>query len=768
MTVDHDGARQLMPDGVEGRLDPTQERDLALHLVSCTECKQLYEGLQHAHPALAAIGVGTPSAQSVDTAVRRARAVLAGQADPGPLGTGPLPAAPPSGDAPVAPATGWMTPETTDTGPLLGDEAVAGEAAPHESPDDATADDPSESVIVISSSTVSEPTVATPPPAPIPSPAPPPLAPQPASAPPPAPPQPGGGDRPRPEPAPERPAPPPAAPAPPPAAPERTEVRPPARPEPGPRAPEPVIPATLGPPPSAEPRPTRISSSTLGPPAPSRADEVDQLFDEDYGPPPRRAERAEGASPGVGPWLAAIAVTILLAVLAAVLLTRGQGIIGGGADLPTADAVRDRVRGAFTDMKSLKTSFTIRRLSLYRTAREEGSLVYSFANGEYSGRFVYDRAEGYREEVTLTVRDKQVDEAKIVHTDAETRSIVGNGDGRLVVEQRPPLGPPDGQLRAELGVLEESVGVVARLLTAADDLEVVEQTSQDGRELYRVRFAVTADELTRADQIEVFLDSRTFLPAVIVRSISRSQAGVLGPGEVLTDDAITTAFGDAERVTTEQVELTNTVLDDIILPGDLALQAPQGSEPQTRDAGFERVSSAQAGGKVPFAPLFPRTLPEGFEEQLVATYSGEQRTWGPGGRFPAPDGIVHSTYFDGTSTVAVTQRHFPSGTFALDTSPLQAGALPVTVRSVERDAKRISFGVSPETVPHVYGFLGNVFVVVSGYVPTDTLVEVYASLAEAPRSAASPDPNASPGTTATPVPTVAATSSPSGSLPGEP
>lgn len=747
MSLDHDGARRLMAEGVDGRLGPTDERELALHLVGCGECKRLYDGLQHAHPALAAIGVGPPPTRAVDTAVRRATTILRGEADPGPLGTGPVQFRPaPDPSSPTWTQDLGASSEPTsmrDTGPLLAEDAV-------EAPQPA-APAPSVPAAPLDEASIAE---AGPEPvrarekverAPVPQPPSPPMpeAPRPITLPPrvPTPPTPER-QAPRPEPKPPpRVEPPPV---------EPPGVDPLARPL---TPPEPPLPPTL---PSVAP--TRVSSDPMMPRV-SRADEVEQLFDEDYGaeplaPPGQAPERPAG---GAGPWVAALVVAILLAVLAFVLVFRGQGLLGGGGELPTADEVRTRVDRVFTDMKSLKTSFSIRRLSLYRVGSDTGSIRYSFANGEYSGRFVYDRAEGFRQEVTLNVRDREVEQAKIVQTNTETRNVLGTSP--LIVETRPPLGPPDGQMRHKLGMLEEALGTVARILVESDDLEVVGHRSQEGRDLFHVRTAVTPDELSRADTIDIFLDSQNFFPAIVQRSISRADAGVLGPGNVLTDDAISTAFGTNERVATETLELDNVVLDDLILPGDFTLSTPSGSEPQSRDAQFDGVTRAQVGGRLPFKPLFPRTLPEGFEEQAIAVFAGEHKGWGPGGRYPAPDGVMQASYFDGKTTVVLTLRNIPSGPFNVDGSPLQTGGLPITVRPVERDAKRFFYGVSPETPPHAYGFLGNVFAVVTGYVPEEDLVSLLASLAEAPDAVpaspgASPSPgiSPSPGTTASPTP----------------
>lgn len=514
------------------------------------------------------------------------------------------------------------------------------------------------------------------------------------------------------------------------------------------------------PPPSTTVR--TVPTSSTPPPVPAGVpparvvgpvDEVEQLLGEDYAAEELRARQAPSDRPavGVGPWLAAIAVTIALAVLAGVLITRSQGIIGGGGDLPSATEVRSRVERIFTDMKSLKATFSIRRLGLYRTSGSQSSLVYSFADGRYDGRFVYDRNEGYRQELTLDVRDQEIARAKIVQTADETRSLLGTGSTQdLLVERRPPFGPPDGELRPTLGLFEEALGTVVREIVDATDLEVVGKTTQGERELFEVRTAVTPNELTRADRFDVYLETRSFFPVIVRRTISRGDAHVLGPGQVLGDDAIAKAFGDRQRVTTELVEIDNPVVDDIILPGDFVLDAPQGLKTQTSDSSFERVTRADVASKLKFEPLFPRSLPGSYKEEALAVYNGEARPWGPSGKFPAPDGIMHASYFDGKATIVVTERNIPSGPFDLTQSPLQRSGLPITVRQIVRAEKRFSYGYSPEVPPHAYGFLGNVFAMVVGYAPAEDLIDILSALGEAPAEVPAPV-SASPGTTAGPT-----------------
>ena len=92
---------------------------------------------------------------------------------------------------------------------------------------------------------------------------------------------------------------------------------------------------------------------------------------------------------------------------------------------------------------------------------------------------------------------------------------------------------------------------------------------EDGRQMYKVVATVQPNELSRADRIVAALDANDFLPIIVKRSIARATRGVLGPTSALDDEAIDTAFGTNERVTTELVQLDNVQYDEIVLPNDL-------------------------------------------------------------------------------------------------------------------------------------------------------------------------------------------------------
>jgi hypothetical protein len=485
--------------------------------------------------------------------------------------------------------------------------------------------------------------------------------------------------------------------------------------------------------------------------------EIETLLDEDRSRyealPVEEDDRVDIGGPG--PWLLAIAVAVVLAVIAGVLVFRGQGLFGGGGgDLPTAAETRRSVERAFTDMKSLKVTFDVTKLSLYRVGRDASSLTYSFSNGKFGGHIAYDRSLGYKEDFTLDVRGDEVERAEIVQTSDETRSLVGAGaDQRLLVEKNPPLGPPDGNLRPSLGLLEDALGSAAVMLADAEDLKVVGRTQRDGRELYTVTADVPPTPLSRADRIEAALDATTFFPVIVKRSIGRANAHVLGPSEALSDEAIDRAFATNERVTTEIVQLDNLMYDDIVLQNDLVLDVPEGVDEQQSDSKYERLTRAELSG-LDFKPLVPRTLPTGFEDQLFAVYKGSPQAWGPGKTLPKPQSVFHAEYFDGKTTIVVTERKMKEK-FALNESPLKRAGLPITTRRVVVNDKEFFYGTSPELPPHAYGFLGNTFVMAVGYAPQAQLIRMLSSLAETPSAVPgeidlSPSPLGSPGATPSP------------------
>ncbi len=654
--MDHEDARRIASLALDEPLSQAQERELAMHLISCAECKTYYDDLARARSAFRRVRPSTVRSEVLDTTVWRATTVLAGDADPGSVRDGePL----------------ELQQNDEDTGPMV----AVGEPEP---------------------------------------------------------------------------------PVPPPHDTEPVLIEPPAEQEP-----EPAEAAQEG---SPEPEPEPESEPTQDIPAASRETSV-VLVNTGIAPPePATEEVYEVQSPadqppiapdhepigrerqGAGPWIAAILVTALVAGLAGFLFVRGPQLFEGApADLPPAQQIQSRVGAAFDDLRSLKASYSITRLNLYRLRREDDRLVYSFSNGTLTGRAVYEDPDRSRDEWALEVGGRQLDRQQVARTPEETRTLIGEGEeARMLVLANPPLGPPDGPLATHLGSLEYAVGSAVRLLVDARDVRVIERAELDEREVYRIAFTVAPTAFTRADRIEMLIDPVTSFPVQIRRSIERADAGVLGPSELLDEDAIDQAFGDRDRITTETVEVAGVVINDVVLPGEFALDAPSGAEVETQDAAFAEVTLAELDEETPFAPLLPTNLPQGFRERAFQVYTGEERAWGPEDTYPAPEGIVQIAYSDGKSTIVVSQRRIADGAFELTESPLAGVGLPLTTAEEVRGGRRFVYAISPEVPPHVYGFVDDVFVMVSGYVPRDDLLRIAGSLSDQDRTAdveESPEPD---------------------------
>src|SRR5439155_9863478 len=174
--------------------------------------------------------------------------------------------------------------------------------------------------------------------------------------------------------------------------------------------------------------------------------------------------------------------------------------------------------------------------------------------------------------------------------------------------RNPPLGPPDGDFHSALGSLDRAVGAVAQMLLDAPRLEVLGLRRTSDRQVVDVRLNVVPTELTRADRIEVALDARTYFPVHVRREISRANGRVLAPESILGGTALQTAFGNRDRILTEDTVITDLVVGDVILPGDFVLDVPQGATTKNAGGSFQRVTRAELASKLHFAPLFPQSL----------------------------------------------------------------------------------------------------------------------------------------------------------------
>lgn len=689
--MDHVEARRLASVAVDDPLTRDQERQLAVHLVGCPDCKSFYDVSGRVHAALAEAFAGYPDAHAVERAVYRSTTVLRGKADPGPLER-PLQAAERTNDfgpTPAAPALEIPPPAVPVAEPEPTPAATPVAEEPPPSPPADTAHEQQE-----------------------------------AAAPPPA----------------------PARPAP-------------ADPQPHTRA----APAVS--------EPIRISSAGAAPPQDA---ERPTPFD-DLGPIPvsrrerratRRDERGRRAPRGL--LFAAIAGALGLAAVAALLVfQRPQRSRAPSAPIG-ADMLRRKVDAAFDDIAALTASFKVSRLGLYRA----GDRIL-FANGTETGRVVVESPGKLREETSLALPNTSARKATTVQLPEEVRTLSDTDGRRVAIVSNYPFGPPDGPMHAEMGILEQIVGSPARLLVQSSDLRVVKSDRFAGRDAYEAVFTVEATPFTRADRITMLVDAKTFIPLRVERSLSREHAGVLGPQDLLGDRAVEAAFGRSGRAVTEVAELDSLEVNGVVLPGEFVLAVPQGSTEQTQDAHWERVQRPQLAGKLPFEPLVPSQLPAGFRDRTYAVFTGRTTAWGPKDSFPAPDAAMAAEYSDGKTTIVVSQRRIQRRKEAITRSPLAEAGFPLTTEKVVRGGVQLEYAIAPDVPPHVWGFVGDVFVFVTGYTTKDDLMRIAGSLgspsASSPGAPGSPtvsgSPGASrpPGASASPGASPAARSSPSAS-----
>jgi hypothetical protein len=450
-----------------------------------------------------------------------------------------------------------------------------------------------------------------------------------------------------------------------------------------------------------------------------------------------------------------------LGVIVLTLMARGGGDTPESSPLPAAGVVQRGVLNAFRDLDSLHAEFEISRLSVYRLpgeADDDERAMFSFSLASEAGRIVYEKPDRLREERTLEIPDAAPIRSTTVRTaTGELQTLVIEpADRAAEIIDDPALGPPSVDLVPVLGRLESSISVPAKLLAEANpgDVEVLGETTVGETRAYRVRFPAEPNPLTRADRFEMVLDAQTYFPLRVIRSISRLDAQVLGPEELLTSDAIDTAFATNDRMTVERIDLTSLELNGVALPGEFVLEPPSGVEPDETSAGFE-VTDPEALVDLAWDVLVPSQVPEGFQRRQTVASTERLTGWGPRNRYPVPTGIVQTLYFDDATTVVVDQRHVRRGPVAIDTSPMPGTTMPMTERRLP--GSDFTYAISPEVPPHVYGWVDDVFVMVSGYAPASQLL-AFAESMQAPEPSPTPESDGSPSPS--PQGTARATASP--------
>jgi hypothetical protein len=489
---------------------------------------------------------------------------------------------------------------------------------------------------------------------------------------------------------------------------------------------------------------------------------------------------SRGALPRRGWWIAALVGTVALAAVAVFVVTSGGVLDRVRVGLPSAGTVRQKVLSALDGANSVQASWTSTRLGLYRRPGE-AKIVYAFTNATETGRVTFSDPASLREERTLSVPGQPDSHTAFVAQGTQLVTKLEEPERReaVVVSNAAP-GPPEEPQRGRLGALEPTFGSVARLVATARDVRVEGRGTLRGRRGWRVVLRVPADELTRADRIDVLLDSKSFVPIRVERFISRRHAEILGPPELLSEAAIDAQFAGRDRIVSELATMDRLRIDGDVPSDAFLLPPPDGVTPENRDDKWETVDRSLIESKLPFKPLLPTGLPSGFREAGFAVSTARPLLWGPRRSFPAADGALQVVYTDGATTIVLSERRVSRGRERITGSPL-AGALPVSVRPA--GAGGLEFGISSEVPPHVFGFIGDLYVMASGFVPERDLEALLSSIepeATAAPSSSSPSasPSASPSTQSlSPAPSATASvvassppasARPSPSAPGSP
>lgn len=150
-----------------------------------------------------------------------------------------------------------------------------------------------------------------------------------------------------------------------------------------------------------------------------------------------------------------------------------------------------------------------------------------------------------------------------------------------------------------------------------------------------------------------------------------------------------------------------------------------GSQPQRRDDGFRRTSVAAARQRLSYRPRVPSALPNGFA-LAVAGWAPRSGVTGAEGSNPPFRELFAAVYRRGIERIDVTQRLWRPGGWAND--PFGGECLFQYTERVPLGRIRATYGIGPETEPHLYWRQGRVLYTVSGPFPRRDLVAIAASL----------------------------------------
>ncbi|HVF04681.1 MAG TPA: hypothetical protein VNA20_07575 [Frankiaceae bacterium] len=391
----------------------------------------------------------------------------------------------------------------------------------------------------------------------------------------------------------------------------------------------------------------------------------------------------------------ALRLTTVAAAVAVLAVALGGGLgteNGPLAPRPaTAAEVASRVNAAFAEARTLRGTLVFRdaagpgdRTTFIATASGDLRLETTTARGEVNV-IAYDATRGVEEGYWLP------------GPAAASPPSAGVRTG-LAPVQTPDQGPMAWVLRTSL----------AATLRAGSTGPAPEVT-YEGRPAWLLEADAQPQDSAgdqAIDHIAATIDRETALPVRVVES--RNGRTI----REITIEGLTTG-GEADRAAFD-------------------LDLPAGVTVSRTDEGFRRVPLTEVEARAGYAPLVPRTLPEGFELAEVAVAKRGGHT-GPEGLNPDSRDVVSLAYRRGFATVLVTTRRQLPGEWY---DPMGSGEgivdrpERVTLGGALAGAERAELVVNAQgTAPHVWALTGTLVVTVSGDLSRAELLDVAGSLA---------------------------------------
>lgn len=309
----------------------------------------------------------------------------------------------------------------------------------------------------------------------------------------------------------------------------------------------------------------------------------------------------------------------------------------------------------------------------------KGSISGVFVYNETRWRFVTASPGAFRIEGPTPQSVRVFDPAE---------NIESTSDGSLFV-RRVGLAPGPPDAGPANFVIQRGLGSVVAALAAARDPRI-EEVTYEGRPAWLLR---TSSRLVTVDR----------------------ETGVPVRNEVLRDGTVASEW----RI--EHLEVSSEV------PTIQPLEPGPGQSPQTYDAGFRRISPADA-------PLVPERLPAGFELARAAFAESSRPTGEEGGGNPPSRDVTSISYRRGFDEIVVTTRRTGADPDAWK-DPLQVSTVTTT------QPEQVAFNdgalqgrhgylvLEPDALPHIWAVTPSLVITIAGNVASDELLRVANSLA---------------------------------------